>query len=253
MDENKRRFGITDLRQSETEVAEFIDEHWGALSRNYPELMDTLIKLSYFMEDDAGSPHSNDFLFFARTHYLQAPYTFWSLFTLWRKGHYLESSILVRYLLEVVVQLRYFQRYPAQLVVHMTPKRGIKLRTMFDEFSPGFYEYYYGNLLSSIAHGKSGPLYFRLDHSQPEVRIRMGCEYDEDAASMVMNQTLVLLFSFFNLFELYFTKNSLSSDLKMQADVADAKRWLENAMKAHKNSFPATVEWYDHVDKLTRI
>lgn len=253
MGRNEHRFGMIDLLQSEEAVAGFVDGHLGALTRNYPQLIDTLLKLAYFVKTDEVNTPSGDFHFFAHTHYLQAPYTFWSLFAIWRKGHYLESAILVRYLLEVVVQLRYFRKFPDQLAVHMTPKRGVQLRKMFDEFSPGFYEYYYGNLLSTIAHGKSGPLYFRLDHSQPGlVRIRKGCEYNEDAASMVMNQTLALLFSFLNLFGLYFPDNSLSSDTALQADVSGAIEWLENTMAAHSSGFPATTEWYGHVDRLTR-
>jgi hypothetical protein len=154
----------------------------------------------------------------------------------------------------VVVQLRYFHHYPNQLAMHMTPKRGVKFRTMFEEFSPGFYEYYYGNLLSTFAHGKIGPLYFRIDRSRPgKERVRMGCEYNEEAASMVMNHTLVLLFSFFNLFGLYFPNNSLAQDIEMQADVEAAINWLENAMAAHKSGFPVTVDWYQHIDRLVRV
>lgn len=253
MSTQDRHFGIDDLRESEAAVAALIDHHWGALSRNYPNLIDTFLKLPYFVEAKAANTDVEAVQFFARTHYMQAPYTFWTLYSMWRQGHYLESTILLRYLLEVVVQLRYFQRYPDQLIVHMTPKRGVRFRTMFEEFAPGFYEYYYGNLLSTFAHGKTGPLYFRIDRSQPgEDRVRMGCEYDEEAASMVMNQTLALLFSFLNLFAVYFPDNSLAQDAEVQAEVVDAIGWLENVMAANKSGFPATSDWYQHIDRLTR-
>ena len=254
MSEKQHPMGIGDLRRSEAAVAEFIDYQWGALSRNYPELIDLLLKLPYFVGPEEPVVEGNAFQFFARTHYLQAPYTLWSLFTIWRQGHYLESTILVRYLLEVVVQLRYFQANPGKLVEHMTPGRGIRFRTMFESLSPGFYNYFYGNLLSTLAHGKTGPFLFRFDHSQPGgSRLRMGCEYDEEAASMVMNQTLVLLFSFFNLFGLYFPKNCLAGDIEAQAKVDDAIAWLEHAMAEHKRNFPVTLEWYKHVDRFVRV
>jgi hypothetical protein len=252
--EARRLFGIDDLLASEATVAAATDQLLDVVVRNYRGLIDVLLNLPYFW----GQPEDTEttegsFRAYARGHYLQAPYTLWTTFSIGRSGHYLEATVLLRYLLEVVIQLRFFQRYPEELAAQFTPGRGIRFLRMFDEFAPGYYKEYYGNVFSALAHGKTGPFLFRYERQETGAhRIRMGCEYDHDSATMVMNHVLVLTFSFFNLFQLYFPGNTLASNSEIAADVSDNIRWLESLMLAHKTGFPSSLSWYEHMDKIVR-
>jgi hypothetical protein len=250
----RRLFGIDDLLTSEARVAAHTDDLLDDIVRNYRGLIDVLLNLPYFWgkPEDAETTEGS-FRAYARGHYLQAPYTLWTISRIWRSGHYLEANILLRYVLEIVVQLRFFQRYPEELANQFMPGRGVRFLKMFDEFAPGYYREYYGNVFSALAHGKTGPFIFRYERQETgSHRIRMGCEYDHDSATMVMNHVLVLIFSFFNLFPLYFPDNTLTSDSEMAADVSDAVRWLEGVMRVHKEGFPDSLPWYRHMDKIVR-
>jgi len=236
-------------------VLEATESEAAAILRNYPGLIDVMFNLPYF-HGDLPAPETPDglFAFFADSHYLQVPYTAWSLFDIWKRGYYLESGILLRSLLEILVQLRYFHTRADQLESHLHPERSsVRFATMFDAVAPEYYRKYYGLLLSSFAHGKGGQMYFRYDRSDPtNHRIRMGNEYVRDHMSWVLNQLLALVFGFLNLFPGFFPANTLGSNAAIESDRQDALRWLENAMRAHRTGFPQSEPWYEILDRIIR-
>jgi hypothetical protein len=252
---DKHLFGITDLLSSEARVLQTTEVEASAFLRNYPGAMDLMFNLSYFWGElpPPDTPRGL-FAFFASSNYLQAPYTAWALFDIWKRGYYLESSILLRNLLEVLVQLRYFHRHPDRLEAHLHPERAsVRFADMFEDVAPGYYRKYYGQLLSAFAHGKGGQLYFRYDHADPNNRrIRMGCEYDRDHMSWVINQLGPLLFGFLSFFPIFFPANTVASDDTISYDLADAIRWLESGMRVHRTGFSQSEPWYQVLDRLIR-
>jgi hypothetical protein len=139
---NEHLFGIADLARSEALVLGQTEAEAEAIVRNYPGIIDTMLNFPYYW-GELPAPETEEGLFslFASSHFLQIPYTAWSLFDIWRRGYYLESSILLRSLLEILIQLRYFQCRPSVLEAHLHPEKGnVQFKTMFETIAPGYYK-----------------------------------------------------------------------------------------------------------------
>ena len=106
----------------------------------YPPAIDAVFHVCY-ARGTGPDPNSPEGLFhwFAATHYLQAPYTLTVIFDLWKTGYYFEGVVLLRAVVENLVQLRYFQRYPDKLHAHLLNKTRVQFKEMFEAFAPGYY------------------------------------------------------------------------------------------------------------------
>lgn len=158
---------------------------------------------------------------------------------------------MYRHSLEVFVQLKYFYKYPEKLKEHLTG-RYINFSTMFIEFtSIDFYKKHYGELLSSFAHGKLAKNIFRFENiSRTDRKTVMGCQFNPDHATYVINQTIPLLFGFLNQFPIYFPNNNLLKDSTTYNSYSIVIDWMKNAMVNHKETFPHSLSWYEDIDKL---
>src|SRR5215213_11095444 len=143
----------------------FGNSDWGAIY-----IIDVMLMLPYFngtlepINIDRGN-----WQHYCVGQYAQSSYTFMSAYHLWRKAYYLETSILLRHLLEVFVQMRYFEKHPESLLKHMTGRSQndrVRFVKMFDELSPGSYKPIYSEVFSTYAHG-SANMIFRADLTPP--------------------------------------------------------------------------------------
>ena len=74
------------------------------------------------------------------------PYSFRAVSALAYRGYNPEGYVVLRHILEVFVQLRYFSIHRDLLRPHLEAKSAkgrVKFKTMFEEFSPGYYDDYY--------------------------------------------------------------------------------------------------------------
>ena len=152
--DHNKWMGIDELLRTRQVARRQATETFRGLVEAYPRKVDFLFKLCYVVgpQPDVNAPEGNYHSTTAERYY-QLPYTFWEIFNLSQNGSYLEAGILNRHLLEVLIQAKYFQRFPEKLSDHELGKKRVQFRVMFDEFSPDFYRDDYGKLHSGWAHG----------------------------------------------------------------------------------------------------
>jgi hypothetical protein len=191
--------------------------------------------------------------------FYQAPYIFRGIFNLWQRGHYLEATILVRHLMEAFVQIRYFLERKGELKAHLirTPSQSrIQFRTMFEAISPGSYQAY--KTLSALAHPGVGPGLFMFDYSSDEpgtlasVRERMGCEFDVEYSSYVMNQVLKLIYGFLAYVPRCFGSYTSRVDSDTERRRLEALAGLDDWGKRQTHKHPHTRAFHEFMDKIVK-
>ena len=252
---NKVLFGLDNLIQSEQATSALTQEVLRGNYQNFPPAVDVLLKIPYYIgqleaiDTPKGNCQSTIYL-----HYVQAPYTFWSIYNLYDKGYYLEALTLYRHLLEVLFQVRYIHKYPERTEAISTYKhfegKRITFKMMFEEFSPGFYDSFYGNL-SGFAHGRLHKLVFRMKIDiETKYQIQQGCNFNAQDAVFVLNPTIALMYGYLNLFEKFFPENTLKDDAAVYAMLIDRKQSFEEAMQCDKEDKSHIEHFYQYMDKL---
>lgn len=149
-----RLFSFDYLHESEVKAIEHTRNELHGLFEQYPKIINLFCRLPYFKGklDDVSTPFGN-FQNFCYLHFVQAPYTFWAIYGLFEKAFYLESIVILRHIIEAHIQMKYFYKYPDKFLPHVKNEKRIHFHDMFDEFSKGYYKYYYGMQYSEAAHG----------------------------------------------------------------------------------------------------
>jgi hypothetical protein len=239
----ERLFGIADIVVSSTRSQEEFGAKLAGLAEWYPGSVDALLKMNYYRGKlSLPTTDRGRFEFFASTHYEQIPYTLWTVYDLTARGFYLEASILVRSLLEILIQLRYFDACPAALPSDISGiksgSKRVQFKTMFDFFAPGFYKQYYGNIYSGIAHGKGWQMLFRFRLTDNQFSVVYGNSYDEEKATFVVNSVLPLILGFFVAFHQCFPSNILSTNAELEEEVGLISNFIKTHMEEHKKAKP---------------
>ncbi len=193
------------LVETESSCLELTREKHPTWFKIYPLVINSFYEVSYFAgkEDDIESIEGA-FLTFTHNHLLKVPYTIRAVSILGETGYYLESTLLVRNLLEILVQLRYFQKNKDKLNDHVLKVKKVRLRTMFDEFNPNLYKTVYF-VLSEVAHGGFGASVFMTKYSSPqEGKVIMDCDYNEMFFNFILNQMIPIVFGMLNFVPLFF-------------------------------------------------
>lgn len=251
---SKHLFGLEDLLESESKTIIDTNSRLYGVYEKFPFIINLLFKVPYYRgEFDDVTTDIGGFQSFCYTHYVQAPYTLWTTYSLYQKGYYLESLIMYRNLLETFIQMRYFEKFPEKLTDHITGKRRIQFKVMFDEFAEGFYKITYGEILSGAAHGMVMKDIFRVVRKSPtEARAVLGCEYNEDHATLIVNLLIPLLFGFINFFPKVFSKNTLKEDADLLTSLQNCKEWLERSMEEHKKINVRSKGWYEKFERIIK-
>ncbi|MDD2235233.1 MAG: hypothetical protein PHV03_10120 [Desulfitobacteriaceae bacterium] len=246
-----RLFGIEDLYKSEEETMLITRTYLQGTVDNFPIILDTFLKLSYFIgETEDVETSIGVYQSFCTTTYMQAPYTANVIYDLYERGYYLEGIVLCRHLLEAFIQMKYFQRYPDKIKDHIGGKR-IRFVNMFDEFSEGYYKKFYGGQLSEAAHGMLFKDIFRFERKSPtEARTIMGCEFNAEFSSYLINTSVPIIFGFLNFFPSVYQKNTIYSDQEFKRAYDYSRLWLDEAMKSHMEANPKSEEWYKHINRF---
>lgn len=245
-------FGLGHLIETEDNTILSTKNRLKGVAEYYPRIIELLFKLPYVTgKIDGAEMEIGALKSFCFTHYTQAPYTFWTIYNLYEKGYYLEVLILYRHLLEAFVQMRFFNKYPDKLMNHITGTKRTKFKTMFDEFAKESYKRFYGEFLSGATHGMVIKDVMRFQrNSATEGRTVMGCEYNEDHATLVLNLLVPLFLGFLTQFECFFPENIVSTDTKIREEIKICGAWLEKNIEGHKKVNPRSVNWYRQIDGL---
>ena len=84
---------------------------------------------------------------------------------------------------------------------------------MFEEFSPGYYSKYYGQLLSEAAHGMAHKMIMRTygELEQGGGNRVVGNWYNEKAAITVINALAAVVSGYFNYVDIFLPRNQLKA------------------------------------------
>jgi len=229
------------LRLFEEEVICSTKQRFGPFDWRIPLTVEELLRLQYHegpLEDPStprGAVQS-----FCHSQYAQVPYTVLSARDLWRRGHYLEATLLVRHLLEVFVQMRYFHKHPANMTQHwtaQTPKDLTPFRLMFEDLVPDSYRTFY-SLLSKLVHG-GGTVVFRRETVEidpatglPSYRTLVGSKFDETSAGYIYVYLLSLILGILNHYPLFFPLNEIEQHPELASDLKATQDWLKSLFGA---------------------
>jgi hypothetical protein len=247
----ERLFGIGDLvADSGRSRDEFVMKLTG-LAEWYPRSVDALLKMSHYRGELSPQESGRGrFEIFALSHYAQLPYSLWAVYDLMSRGFYYEAGTLVRSLLEVFVQLRYFNVHPELLLPHIKGSKRVQFKAMFDPFSPNFYKQYYGDIYSGISHGRGWQMLFRLSVRGDELSIVSGNAYDEEKASFVANSVLPLVLGFLGFFSICFPLNTLTANADLRSEVEAISNFLKGHMEEHKKAKP---DFYAQLEAIITV
>lgn len=219
-------------------------------AEHIPKAIDILLQLPRFASaGERASANDHQFRWWALSVYVNAGHTSWALYDLWRSGLYLESTVLLRSLVEAIVQLRYFEIRSTEVTRLLDPSgKRITFKDMFEAVAPGYYKKWYG-LLSSIAHARLGATVFRVEPSM----IAVGAAYNEDFASQVLNQFDPILLGLLRLFPRHFPGYASAGDAGLEARRLEEVDWLQRAFDAQVAQFPRSTEWAEVVRPLIDV
>lgn len=210
----ERLMDYNDLLATEQSTNAITESRLAGIADNFPRIWDALSHLAYYCgkAPDTDTP-DGVFHSWCYGHYVRITYSFRSAYLLCFLGYYLESVIILRHIVEVFAQIRYFDKHRNQLRDHWVRTKIVHFKTIFEYLSPGYYKKFYGRQLSSLAHGGLGTSIFRFEYYSPtEGRTVMGSEYNEMLATYTFNQLISMLYGFLNYFPRFFPQFKLIAD-----------------------------------------
>ncbi len=219
-------------------------------AEHVPKAIDVLLEIPRFARADTSISDEQTFRWWAIAIYVNAGHTSWALYDLWRSGLYYESTILLRNLMEALVQLRYFEGRMSEVRQLLDPatSRRFRFKDMFEAVAPGYHDKWYG-YLSSAAHARIAATVFRLEPS----RAAVGAQHNEFHSSAVMNQFDPVLLGLLRLFPHHFPGYPSAVDAALEARRVEEMTWLQSAFDAQVRQFPRSQDWANLVRPLIEI
>jgi len=176
------------LLETALETQAITQAKFAGAAEHYPRALDVLLRLPSFC-GSSSTPDDDWFPWWCYTQYCAVGSSTVSLFDLWQRGFYVEAAVLLRHVLEIFVQVRYFHSHRSALRLHLKGEKRVVFKTMFEALAPGYYDRYYGKMLSGVAHGGLPSTTMRLDLSKGQrAPVIRGCSYNETMATWVLNQ-----------------------------------------------------------------
>lgn len=217
------------------------------------QIINILFAMCYSMgkEENVESPEGA-FHYIASSHYHRLPYTMSTIFDLIKRGAYLESTILIRHLYEILVQLRYFNNHKDTVHDYSINKLRIQFKTMFDEICPELYTDIYKQF-SNYSHGGVWANKFRVNYiSKDEGFIYYGSEFIEKFALYVTAHQLFLSYGFMNYVPTFFRKFSDLVPIDIEGRRNDLLKWLLESFESSYNEEFGNKEFYQNIIKLIK-
>lgn len=240
------------LYASEYDTFQKTEMRLRGVAEYFPRITDAFLKLPYYFgEVEELVTAKGEFQNIAKVTYIQLPYTFRSLCILYERGYYLEGMIILRHLIESFIMIKYFNKYPSKLVDHITQTKRVNFSAMFNEFSSGFHDTFYKKQYSEAAHGL---IYKDIHRTNREDKmnpiVQMGCDYNEDQATYLINNLIPILYGFINLFSEFYPLNTIKTDEKFSEELEIIMKWLESSMEGHLNINEKSAVFHSHMKKF---
>lgn len=257
-----RLLSLEDIIKGEVETYQITHSFLKGIHDNVPRAINVLLQLMYFTgpEKDINTLEG-EFHSYVWHQYIQAPYSFRACYILYERGHYLNASILFRSLLESFIQCRYLFNHKDRVSAVWSGRKikvgnkekYIRIKDMFEEICPGYFDKYYGKQLSGFAHGKIAANIFRVKRKSPmQGETIVIPKFDVDLATYVINNIVALLFGYLNFFPKFFPEGFASLNVNLLDEYNHSKEWLQKGMNSHKKEHPRSLAWYKHMDKIIK-
>ncbi len=247
-------FSIDSFLELEKATIDKTRKELPGIAGTYPQIIDALLRIPQLILHRDPDLELKENTAFYYIHYLQAPSTTRVVFQCFETGHYLEALILMRHLLEAFIQMRYFRRHPQGLVQHVISKKRVSFRTMFDEFSPGYYQKYYGQQFSEAAHGMGMKFALRTigEISPDGGSFHLGTRYNVDKATYVINNLTAIISGYFNQIDELLPGNRIGNENEFSDRFDGLRGWLNRALDELEKSKIGEIEVFDHYRRLFR-
>ena len=181
---------------------------------------------------------------------------------MYENGYYLEASFILRFLIEVLVKIKYLNKHKeyidriwvgkkVKIKTEKGKERNLTIKDMFEEICPGFYDLNYGRIFSGFQHGSAGSLIFRINGRTEETKeYIMGSKWHEKNASLIVNYLTAIGYGYLNNFPKYFQTNFNKMDVSLMSQYINTMNWLAEAINSHKKAFPKSTSWYSQLKGL---
>jgi hypothetical protein len=256
----KRLLNFDDILAGENRTIIHTRNTYRNVSSEIPLALNVLLQLNYFtgncpdIKTDNGQFHS-----YCWHQYVNSPYSFRGCYMLWERGYYLEAGIIFRSLIERFIQIRYLHKNKnlvGQVWVGIKPNAAkverITFKGMFESIAPGYYEAWYGKLLSGFAHSKLAANIFRIKRSSPtDGKVVMVPSFDE-RGTMIINNVIPLLFGYLKFFPTLFPAGFKTIPNKLLAEYNESVDYLQGFMDGFKIKFPKSLQWFKYMDKIIK-
>lgn len=259
------RLNYRDILNSELQTASFTRSYFKGVNDNIPTIIDTLIQLIYFTGDKKDvNTFEGEYHSYLCHQYLQVPYSFRACFVLYEMGHYLEATFILRYLVEVLVKMRYLEKHKnlvskvwtnkkVEIIGKNGKKKKLTLKDIFEETAPNYYSKNYGHLFSGFQHGEIGASIFRVEFVSPaKGTVRTASAWDERGATFIINNFIVICYGYLNYFPKFFPDGFKTLDSDLTKQYKSSVLWLDTAMSDHKKTHLKSINWYKEIDQLIK-
>ena len=255
---SKRLLTFDDILEGENRTIVETQGIYPGLSQEIPLALNVLTQLNYF-KGNAPDIHTNEGSFYSYCghQYLHSPYSFRACYMLWERSYYLESAIILRLILERFIQIRYLYRHQdlVNIVWSGAKKKGVKakkitFKDMFEDIVPGYYDKWYGPILSGFAHSKLAANYFRIERTSPAEATSVMIPRFDKKGTLVINKLIPLLFGYLKFFPIFFPDGFRDSPQELLAKYQNSVNYFKYFMDGFKEKFPESLPLYEYMDKI---
>jgi hypothetical protein len=254
-----RHLTIQDVRLQEAQVEGGTELCLPGFHEYFDRFVNVLLELLYATPPaktvviDADAMKSQ-----ARHWFHSCIFTFRAAMLLSNRGYYLESQILDRTLIEVLVKLRYFHKHPDKLTefqsIAARKKNKITWKEMFDQVLPGYYVDEYCWSLSYVAHGGVGANVYRTERDPAGNGFAdLGVSYKEFWASASTNQKAVFMLGYLRTYKKIFPESIDLLSPELHAEVFAVEDYLERCVKEHIAGKGRLNDWHRAVDPIWNV
>jgi uncharacterized protein DUF5677 len=251
-----RHLTLQDVRLQEIQVEGHTESRLAGFTEYFDRFANILLKLLYATPAVKSAVTDVDQMKSQARHWFHSSiFTFRATVLLSSRGYYLESQILDRSLIEILVKLRYFHKHPDKLVgfqsIAAKRKNGITWKEMFDEVLPGYYVDEYGWSMSYVAHGGVGANVYRTERDAAGNGFGdAGVCYKEFWAGASINQKTVFMLGFLRTYRNIFPEaiGLLSSELR--SELSAVEDFLERCVKEHIASKGGSNDWHKAAEPI---
>lgn len=239
----------------------------------FPEMINLLLKLNYFIENHKSESIDSDATACAFTitqeKYLEAPYSMYVCNDLMVKGHYLNALIQARSLLDYFITCKYFHIKPEHAIPYKNREKctiegnkkpqWLSMSDMYKVTSTDhFFRQYWGNLLSGITHGKPGTIYFRTKSATSAEgtvvqEMLVVPEFHLKNSFAVINILIPLIYGYLTYREVLFAGHLKDLPSELSEEIKETLKWIKNYQDELLKKNPEMEDWVKEINNLCNI